>query len=49
LTFPRLWGLEASRERAATLVRDAVSAVSSWGEASRQLVGLARFVLERNR
>jgi geranylgeranyl diphosphate synthase type II len=49
LTFPRLWGLEASRERAATLVRDAVSAVSPWGEASRQLVGLARFVLERNR
>jgi len=49
LTFPRLWGLEASRERAATLIRDAVSAVSPWGETARHLVGLARFVLERNR
>jgi geranylgeranyl diphosphate synthase type II len=49
LTFPRLWGLDASRERAASLIKEAVSAVSGWGEASRHLVGLARFVLERNR
>jgi geranylgeranyl diphosphate synthase type II len=49
LTFPRLWGLEASRERAASLIQEAVAAVAPWGDRSRQLVGLARYVLERNR
>ncbi len=49
LTFPRLWGLEASRERAAALIRAAEAAVSPWSDRSRHLVDLARFVLERNR
>ena len=49
LTFPGVWGVEASRVRAAELIREAVAAVSEWGDGARQLIGLAHYVLERNR
>ena len=49
LTYPVLLGVEASRQRAAELVDDAISAVSIFGERSDQLATLARFVLERKR
>ncbi|MFO0871991.1 MAG: farnesyl diphosphate synthase [Pirellulales bacterium] len=49
LTFPGVWGEAASRERAARLVGEAIEAVAPWGDRARYLIGLARYVLERNR
>ena len=49
LTFPGVWGVEESRRRARELVEEAMAAVAPWGESSAMLVGLAQYVLERNR
>jgi geranylgeranyl diphosphate synthase type II len=49
LTFPRLWGVEESRRRAAALVSEASAALAHFGSAADGLEALARYVLERNR
>ena len=49
LTYPKLFGVEESRRRAGELVHESIGAIESLGEPARQLEGLARFVLERNR
>jgi geranylgeranyl diphosphate synthase type II len=49
LTFPRLMGEAASRERARQLVDRARSSVAGLGSRAEPLDALARFVLERNR
>lgn len=50
LTFPRLLGVEASRERARDLIDVACGAVTTaFGEKAEGLVTLARFVIERKR
>lgn len=49
LTFPSLWGVDASRRRAEQLVVDASEALTNWGSSANVLVGLAHYVLERNR
>lgn len=49
LTFPTLWGVEASHQRAEQLIQDACAAVELFGEPAGPLQSLARFVLERNR
>jgi geranylgeranyl diphosphate synthase type II len=48
LTYPAVMGLEASRRRAEELVREAEEAVRPFGPRNRALLGLARFVLERD-
>jgi len=48
LTFPRLMGAEASRQRAEQLIAAACNAVAPFGERARNLEGLAQYVLERN-
>jgi geranylgeranyl diphosphate synthase type II len=49
LTYPALLGEEASRQRAATLVEQAIEQLAPFGEGGERLASLARFVLERNR
>lgn len=49
LTFPALWGVDESRRRAERLVADACAALSGWGPSAQVLMGLAHYVLERNR
>lgn len=49
LTFPSLWGVDASRRRAEQLVVDASEALTNWGSSANVLIGLAHYVLERNR
>jgi geranylgeranyl diphosphate synthase type II len=48
LTYPVALGLDASRRRAEELVREAEEAVRPFGRRNRALLGLARFVLERD-
>jgi geranylgeranyl diphosphate synthase type II len=48
ITFPRILGVEESERRAAALVADAQSALTSFGEASTPLNLLASYVLSRN-
>jgi geranylgeranyl diphosphate synthase type II len=49
MTFPALLGVEESRRRAQALLNRACQAVTVFGEAGRPLVGLAEFILARNR
>jgi geranylgeranyl diphosphate synthase type II len=49
LTYPRLLGVDASRQRAAKLIEDACAALSVFENQASQLTSLARFVLERKR
>jgi len=49
LTFPALWGIEESQRRAEQLVQAACDAVSDWDGRADVLIGLAQYVLERNR
>ena len=48
-TFPKLWGLEASRRMAARKIEEAVEAVAPLGERTALLVELARSVATRTR
>ncbi len=48
LTYPSLLGIEPSRVRAQQLVQDACGAVDAFGECSRWLKELARFIVERD-
>lgn len=49
LTFPRLMGVAASRQRAESLVVEGCAALAPLGGRGRELARLARYVLERNR
>ena len=48
LTYPGLLGVAESRNRAATLVREACEVIGNLGESAMPLNQLARFVLARN-
>jgi len=48
LTFPSVIGLEASRERAAALAREAAEAVAGMGPAADDLARLALWIVHRN-
>jgi geranylgeranyl diphosphate synthase type II len=48
LTYPFLLGIQESRKRAHSLIAEACSALSEFGEASQRLEALAHFVLERD-
>jgi len=48
LTFPSVIGLEASRERAVDLAREAVEAVAGMGLAADNLAQLAQWIVRRN-
>ena len=49
LTYPRLLGVEESRQRANRLVQEAVEAVEGLGDAGDALAALVRYVMERDR
>jgi geranylgeranyl diphosphate synthase type II len=47
VTFPALMGIEASRARAAELVREAISSLASFDDGAAPLRAIARYILER--
>ncbi|MEM6836755.1 MAG: geranylgeranyl diphosphate synthase CrtE [Cyanobacteria bacterium P01_C01_bin.120] len=48
VTYPSIWGLEASKEQAQTLVRTAkTSVLDSFGTSAQPLVALADFIVDR--
>src|SRR4029077_5913824 len=49
LTYPRLLGIDESRQRANPLVQEAVESVAGLGEAGESLAALVRYVMERDR
>jgi len=46
-TYPSLWGLEKSRQRAEELIEEAKAELMVWGDQSLPLVTLANFITER--
>jgi geranylgeranyl diphosphate synthase, type II len=49
LTFPGIYGVEASRERAEQFVEQAIAAIDFLGPPARPLKQLARYIMERSR
>jgi geranylgeranyl pyrophosphate synthase len=49
LTFPTVLGVEASRSRAAELIRRAREAIQPLGSRGATLAGLAQFILDRHK
>ncbi len=47
-TYPQLLGVEESRQRAQTLIEQAIDSISIFGQAAENLNRLARFVIKRN-
>jgi geranylgeranyl diphosphate synthase type II len=47
MTYPRLYGVERSREKARQLVDNAVASLSAFGERAEPLRGIARYLIER--
>jgi geranylgeranyl diphosphate synthase type II len=47
LTYPRLYGLDASRTMAREAIEEAQDSVRTFGEAAKRLIELAEFVIER--
>ncbi|MEO1980960.1 MAG: polyprenyl synthetase family protein, partial [Fuerstiella sp.] len=48
LTYPSLIGIEASRQKATALVKDACDALGPFGAKADHLVQLAQFIVERD-
>ncbi len=48
LTYPGIYGIDESRQRAAVLVEEAASTLTELGPAAEPLLALGRFVLERD-
>jgi geranylgeranyl diphosphate synthase type II len=48
MTFPGLWGLDASRAKTAELVGQALSAIRHFGDRAEPLRAIARYMIERN-
>jgi geranylgeranyl diphosphate synthase type II len=48
LTYPALFGIEASREQARAWIADAVNSIACLGNRNEPLVGLAHYILERS-
>jgi len=48
LTYPALFGIEASREQARAWIADAVKSIACLGHKNEPLVGLAHYILERS-
>jgi geranylgeranyl diphosphate synthase type II len=48
-TYPALFGIESSRQRACELIEDAIQALAPFGAEADLLRGLARFVEQRSR
>ena len=48
-TYPKLLGVEASRERARRLIADALEQLRPFGSAADHLRSLANYVVERDR
>jgi geranylgeranyl diphosphate synthase type II len=48
LTYPAVFGIEASREQARAWIADAVNSIACLGNRNEPLVGLAHYILERS-
>jgi geranylgeranyl diphosphate synthase type II len=48
LTYPALFGIEASRDQARAWIADAVNSIACLGNRNEPLVGLAHYILERS-
>jgi geranylgeranyl diphosphate synthase type II len=48
LTYPAVFGIEASREQARACIEDAVNSIACLGNRNEPLVGLAHYILERS-
>lgn len=48
LTYPSIYGIESSRERASQLVEQAIDALSIFDSSNSGLIGLARYVCHRS-
>ena len=48
LTFPGIYGVQASRDRAEKLVEQAIATVDSFGSAATPLKQLARYITDRS-
>ncbi len=46
-TYPSLWGMEASKQQAKTLIEDAKSELDVFGEAAQPLMSIADFITAR--
>jgi geranylgeranyl diphosphate synthase type II len=46
-TYPALFGLEGSRQKATQLLQSAYDAVESFGPAGENLKSIARYLIER--
>ncbi len=48
LTYPALWGIEESRQRAMALVTEACECLNQYGDRAGCLKQLAKFIVERD-
>ncbi len=46
-TYPSLWGLEASQQKAQQLVAEAIAELNGFGEAAQPLVAIAQYITAR--
>lgn len=46
-TYPRLWGLEASKQKADELVAEAIEQLNEFGEKARPLIAIAQYITAR--
>ncbi|MFN3927783.1 MAG: geranylgeranyl diphosphate synthase CrtE [Pseudanabaenaceae cyanobacterium] len=49
VTYPKLWGLETSRQRAQELITEAKAKLNTYGEKAMPLQSLADFIVQRDR
>lgn len=49
VTYPKLWGMEASQQKAQALVTEAKDRLAKYGERAVPLQALADFVIQRDR
>ncbi|GAB1543400.1 polyprenyl synthetase family protein [Scytonema sp. NUACC21] len=48
VTYPSLWGIEASRSKAQQLIEDACAELEPFGEKAQPLIAIANFITSRN-
>ena len=46
-TYPSLWGLEESQQKAEQLIADAIAELKGFGEAARPLIAIAQYITAR--
>jgi geranylgeranyl diphosphate synthase type II len=46
-TYPKIWGIEASQSQAQTLIDEAMTELSGYGEGAEPLAAIAQFIVNR--